>query len=77
MNKIRVTGGSVQLRLDISGSAYHVDVWKEGARWKWTSTVTATGNFKFFGTGERERWSDARTASFRACAAHAAGKWNK
>lgn len=81
MNQIHVLGGSVQFRLAVSkrrdepkddDPVYLVDVWKDGRRWMYTTKLE--GSREFCGKGERYRWSDARTAAFRASIQHAKGE---
>lgn len=65
---ISVTGGSVQLQLKVSDELYLVDVWSVEGRWKWSARAASSMEPA---QGVRARWSDARTAAFRACVKHA------
>lgn len=65
MRAVKVIGGSVQLLIEVSGHTYFVDVWNLGGTWRWTAR--REGEKRHLGDGQRARWSEARTAAFRAC----------
>lgn len=63
--EISVIGGSVQLLIEIGRRTYYVDVWNLSGAWRWTAK--REGARRYLGDGMRARWSEARTAAFKAC----------